>query len=810
MDEASTTRGARWFSSVRRPADLVERTRWLFCLSVLLSLAVTLPGAVVGQRGPALLMVLIASVTCTVVWVHRYRSREASWVTDAAEAAAVLVFAAGSPVPAVAFGITFAAVWQRAVYGSAGRALACAVAVVTGLIASLALWPVVPGHQGPVAAAPLLGALPTEFLVLFVARHLAASLFGRERAAARQDALSALSLGLLEAPTPEEVYALAWRATDAICGATPGLRALAVSDGGDRLEVMGAAGDFRRVPDHLPPGLHGVGDETHPVTASLQAVLNGAVGSPMVQWIAYPLPELPGASMLLGAPGHISSMALAAVRAVNNQVALAIRNNTVRRDLLAAARTDVLTGLPNRAAFTEALDESAQRGGHVAVLFCDLDDFKVVNDGLGHAAGDELLRQVAWRLRTTVRADDLCARLGGDEFAVLLHAPEPATATEQPEGDDRLRTPSSRESFGKDAEDLARRLVDALVEPVRVHGRVVKVGVSIGLAVVDAAQGTDSVVQQADVAMYAAKAGGKHRIQVFDEALRPSLEEASTAAELRSAVATGQLRVHYQPVVSLLDGRCEAVEALVRWEHPVRGLLGPAAFIDLAERTGAIVDIGTFVLERACSDAATWHVDGQLLTVHVNVSPLQLHDPGFPGVVQQVLRASGLTPGRLVLEVTESAMADGTRERDVLQALHDLGVKVGLDDFGTGYSCLATLRTLPVDILKIDRSFVVAGATAQDRAVLQAIVSLADGLGLHTVAEGVEELSQLELLRTLDVDAAQGYLFQRPVPAAHLQAWLASRPPVGPIPPRARLRAAVDPGDPPQPPAVPWPALTTG
>ncbi|TNM68787.1 EAL domain-containing protein [Streptomyces sp. NP160] len=760
--------------TARRPAGLVERTRWLFWLAALVSLLIAVPGAVLEQSAAAVVLVAVASAVCCLVWCRRYVLRRAPLLGDLVEAGAVLLMAAAAPTPAIALGITFSAAWQRAVYGSTWRGVLWVVLVVAGLAAALPVWPAVPGHTGRVAAAPLLGSLPTMFLVFAVARHLGGNLFARERAGRQQDALTALSLGLMGVVDREQAYALAWRATEALCDATPGLRALAVGQHGPDLLVVRSAGRFACVPDHLAaPGgavvaggsaaVEGDGvDWSAPVTDGLLAQLEGSVGARLA-WTAHRLPEVPDGWMLVGAPQSVPADVQAAVWSINRQVALAARNADARAELVAAARTDSLTDLPNRTAFAHALSEAVGGGEAVAVLFCDLDDFKVVNDGMGHEAGDDVLREVAARLRVATRTEDLCARLGGDEFAVLLRArpaEEPGSAP-----DDLLASALS----------VAQRLQQDLRQPVRTGDRWASVAVSIGIATGQGPAAGESVVRHADVAMYAAKARSGQGVQVFGEELLEELDDVGLIAELRTAAVSSQLRVHYQPVVSLRpgsEGRCEAVEALVRWQHPVRGLLGAGQFVPLAERCGAIDQVGAFVLDRACRDAALWQLPGRPVEVHVNVSPLQLGHAGFPAVVAWALARSGLDPHLLVLEVTESAVADGAAQRQVLLEVRRLGVQVALDDFGTGYSSLATLRALPVDVLKIDRSFVTGCQEPQSSALLKAVVGLAEGLGLRTVAEGVETTDELEHLRSLGVGAVQGYLLQRPAPVEELTAWL--------------------------------------
>ena len=439
------------------------------------------------------------------------------------------------------------------------------------------------------------------------------------------------------------------------------------------------------------------------------------------------------------------------------------------------ASHDALTGLHNRAALREHLQDvlaqvgSGSRAG-VAVLFLDLDRFKVINDSLGHAVGDALLQDVAARLRPVVGADDLLARLGGDEFAV---------ATTDVTG----------------AEALGRRLVDAVEPPFTAAGREVAVRASVGIASARRdGSGTqssgDDLLRDADTAMYAAKRSAQGPVVVFDDALR---RRAVTRLEdeqgLRLALQHGELRVHYQPVRTLgqpfqsagaeRDRDTDpvglvpyAVEALVRWQHPTRGLLAPDAFLQAAEETGLIVPLGRHVLHEACRQLARWRESDPGLRVSVNVAAQHLATDCLAEDVRRALDAAGLPPEALVLEITEQALVScRVQAAGVLDELRAWGCEVALDDFGTGYSSLAYLRELPVDLLKIDRSFVTgAGTPANDGALLRAVVALGSSLGLRTVAEGVETAEELEVARAAGTTYAQGYLLGRPAAAEQLAA----------------------------------------
>jgi diguanylate cyclase (GGDEF)-like protein len=406
---------------------------------------------------------------------------------------------------------------------------------------------------------------------------------------------------------------------------------------------------------------------------------------------------------------------------------------------------DPLTGLANRALFRDRLEHAVEqrRASPVSVLFVDLDDFKTVNDSLGHDAGDRLLVAAAERLRACVRAGDTVARLGGDEFAILLEGP----------------------TAGEDGPQLAQRVLAALDVPFSIAGRDLRVSASLGLAGGQLAS-AEGLLQDADLAMYAAKANGKSRMEVFHHRMRASaVDRLDLVADVQRAVEAGELVVHYQPVIDLLTLDVHGHEALVRWQHPRRGLLGPDAFIGLAEETGAIVPMGWWVLEEACHEAATWPTTkaGAPSTVGVNLSARQVLDPAAVTVVAGVLERTGIDPGRVVLEITESVLLDAEEIGHRLHQLRALGVRLAIDDFGTGYSSLSYLTRLPVDIVKIDRSFVERlGGPPGDEVLVRAVVQLARSLGLRSVGEGVETSAQLERLREFGCDAAQGFLFGRP------------------------------------------------
>src|SRR4051794_1655151 len=425
------------------------------------------------------------------------------------------------------------------------------------------------------------------------------------------------------------------------------------------------------------------------------------------------------------------------------------------RQLDYQAHYDALTGLPNRTLFLKELREqiAASGDGEIAVLFVDLDNFKVVNDSLGHGAGDRLLTIVAERMRRVVRPGDTIARFGGDEFAVIIGG---AGGEETARG-------------------VAERLAGALRAPVELDGRQRFVTASFGVRSVPAGLADpESLLRDADAAMYRAKELGKARCEVFDESMRDqAVERLDLEGGLRHALERGELRVLYQPQVELATGRIVGAEALLRWQHPERGLVVPPLFIPIAEQTGLIVPIGAWVLEEACRQATTWPAtSGRELAISVNVSARQLAEEDFEQVVERVLSVTGLEPRLLCLEITESAvMADPAAATAALERLKRLGVRLAIDDFGVGYSSLSQLKTLlPVDTIKVDKSFVdgVPG-DGEDQAIVDAVLRLAEGLGLAAVAEGVETIEQVDALLGMGCRLSQGFHFARPQTPADLE-----------------------------------------
>jgi diguanylate cyclase (GGDEF)-like protein/PAS domain S-box-containing protein len=430
---------------------------------------------------------------------------------------------------------------------------------------------------------------------------------------------------------------------------------------------------------------------------------------------------------------------------------------TLEDQLRHQAFHDQLTGLANRALFAEHLDQALRRqsrmGGGLAVLFIDLDEFKTVNDLHGHTLGDELLKQAAERLRTTLRTADAIARMGGDEFAALFEGV----------------------GLGLDASAAAERVIESFAQPFLIESSEVFVTASMGMALNDSGtESAEDLIRNADLAMYAAKTANKGRYEVFSTNMHSTiLDRMQMEVDLRHALDQSEFEAYYQPIVTLPLGTIVGVEALIRWNHPQRGLVMPGEFIGVAESSGIIVQIGAWILHHACQEFEVLTrgvAGGQNLGLSVNLSTRQLSDPLLIDTVRGALANSGLNARRLTLEITESAiMEDVPNTFRVLTELRSFGVKIAIDDFGTGYSSLSLLSEIPVDTLKIDQSFVTSVAKRPEPGrLIRAIQLLASDFGLRTVAEGVEELDQLEALEGLGCQAAQGFYFARPQPALQL------------------------------------------
>ncbi|HEX6720909.1 MAG TPA: EAL domain-containing protein [Burkholderiaceae bacterium] len=483
------------------------------------------------------------------------------------------------------------------------------------------------------------------------------------------------------------------------------------------------------------------------------------------------------ASVLLLALTHFTSLLDARAQGKANRLAQSLSDSNAKLraavdELKKHAFTDGLTGLPNRSLFEDRLAHAVARCNRgdrrrsvparpidrLAVLFADLDGFKPVNDSLGHAAGDAVLQQVATRLQDEVRQADTVARIGGDEFVLLV---------EDVGGVD-------------DALALAERLVRRLAEPFDVAHTRVEVSASIGMVVYPDQGDEGKLLAQADAAMYAAKRAGGNTHAMFEAHMTDGAsDQMALLADLRHAIERGELQLNYQPKIDGGDGMVSGVEALLRWHHPVRGAVGPALFIPIAERFGLIGKLGNWVIDEACRQMGVWSAQGLKLSVAINLSAQQLREDDLADRIHQALERNGVAASRLSCEITESvAMEDIATTRRAFDALVQHGVQLSIDDFGTGYSSLGYLRSLPATQLKIDRSFVKDIDTVDDaRAIVDAVIHLAHALGLRVVAEGVETEGQRDMLLALRCDELQGYLYAKPMPADAVPRWLRAKLP---------------------------------
>jgi diguanylate cyclase (GGDEF)-like protein/PAS domain S-box-containing protein len=595
-----------------------------------------------------------------------------------------------------------------------------------------------------------------------------------ERRAAQQAAVARLGERALERVDISELIQQACTAATELLDAE--LASVAeLSPNGKKFRLRAGAG--------WPPGFVGVatlsaGPETHPgytvasgapvvVTdwdkeerfVESRAVEVGALSgiSVTIEGIAQPFGVF---AVHSNRPRQYSASDVDFVQSIANVLADALARQATEDEIRHRALHDSLTGLPNRILFLDRLEQALARlrrgNSMAAVMFLDLDRFKHVNDSLGHHAGDEILTAVAPRLKQALRATDTVARFGGDEFGILLEDIASEVAATQ----------------------AAERIAAVFARPFVLGSAEHFVTASVGIALARGGERADELVRDADTAMYRAKEGGHARYELFDDDLRArAVSRLRMETELRRALERNELRLEYQPVVSLRDEAIVGVEALLRWQHPDRGLIPPAEFIPIAEETGLIEPIGSRVLEEACRQAAEWHAampDRAPVGISVNLSAVQIANATLPDTVAMALRAADLDPSTLSLEITESVLLGETaRLTETLTRLRKLGVRLVLDDFGTGYSSLGYLTRLPLDSLKVDRAFVDGlGRDRQDTSITEAIVAMARALSLPVICEGVETELQLAELRRMGCDQVQGFYFSRPVGARAIMSML--------------------------------------
>jgi diguanylate cyclase (GGDEF)-like protein len=704
---------------------------------------------------------LIALVLLIAIYLYTFARRRTGMLCPIV--VGVLIFFAGYALldPMAVIALCMGTMVHQSLYGGRRAAIARTVAVSAGYLLTIGL-SAAAAQRGLHPGAPIVvGNLPGIIGSGAVMRVLLSALTKDRRSAARDAILARTAAALLGETDVATIRRIAGEAGGELCALQPGVGVLRVRVEEDRVTVENSNGELRAargatLPLKCVEDLDPTDDAIRTLTGDTSAFDRLAGGR--MHWNAMRL-SAPDATryLVVGAEKPLSHEVLAAHRVLAAQVSLAEDSAAAHARLVHQANHDQLTGLPNRSALyrllADTIDGSDAATG-AAVLHVDLDDFKVVNDTFGHTAGDELLVEVARRLRAVAGTTGTAARIGGDEFVLVLpDAAEPAAA-------DRA----------------AARLLAALEEPVRLRDTTIAVRASVGIAHAAAGLTAGDVVRCADVAMYTAKGEGKHRVEHFDPGQHGRIARLRMLEEhLPYAVERGEIVVHYQPQVDLQTGRVHGVEALARWDHARLGRVAPLEFIPVAERTGAIEPIGAHVLRTACARAAEWSELPGLgdLRLSVNVSARQLARESLPGVVRAALADTSLPAERLTLELTESELLEGQLAVDQLVEIADLGVRIAIDDFGTGYASLAYLRSLPVHQVKIDRSFVPATADAPPGAddVARAVLLVGQTLGLETVAEGVELSEQANALETAGVQIAQGYLFARPMDGDEFAAW---------------------------------------
>jgi len=759
------------------PDGLRQRICWIFLLSVQWINVHALILLLLGLPADPIQRFIGAAGQIWLGWsyVRAYRTGRYPRPHFVLEAAVVAYITHAIGNVNVTFGLFIVPLFLRGQYASGREMLGATVSLLIARVGVTNIWPSLLGDAPLKAPGEISASIVAIVMVGLMMYVVGMATRRHERAAERERSLARAGAALVAADEPADVLATAFRATRDILVDTDITRLTILLREDDVTRVAGSDGvdadlangkEFRM--QDIPMRFVARGQRRQfVIDANAQSEIAAFQGfAPhvgVVSLIPMVVKQQPVGMLMVESPVALPSESTDAILTLASEVALALDSARLTEDLRRLAFFDPLTRLANRAQFFErtrqAIDRRADHAGSLAVLYLDLDNFKVVNDSLGHAAGDELLVVVAERLRQSVRPTDTVARLGGDEFTVLLE--DVADLAE--------------------ARHVAERIAQQLKAPIALQSRHVTISGSIGIALCGSDESTEpgELLKAADVALYAAKHRGKSQAVVWNPAMSSSaLDRLDLEADLRRALERRELEVHYQPLVRLDDGRIAELEALVRWRHPQRGLVSPGEFIGIAEETGLIVSIGEWVLATACAQARAWQAayPTQLpLIMSVNVSARQLEHPTLVADVQRVLEETGLDPQTLRLEITESiAVADTPANQTTLWGLRDLGVRLAIDDFGTGNSALNYLRRFPFDTLKIDRSFVEdIGADARTTAMVRGMIAFAKSLGLNVTGEGIETPEQSAHLRAMGCDWGQGYLYARPVAADRIDALLA-------------------------------------